>query len=112
MPNIRRNAWQSSSRWSEEEAAEAVEEWKNSGLGPAEFARRNGITAWRLYWWRRRLAGTAAIEVSRSTFVPATIVGADVARVSVRVSTDVVIEVEGAEAAWVATLIGELRRQR
>jgi hypothetical protein len=34
-----------------------VQSWQASGLSQAEFCRRRGIPAWKLRWWRKRLAG-------------------------------------------------------
>jgi hypothetical protein len=33
-----------------------VQQWKESGKGAREFARKNGVTPWVLYYWRQRAA--------------------------------------------------------
>jgi len=44
-----------------------VSEWERSGLEAQEFARRHGLTAKRLRWWRWRIRATAdgATSVAR-----------------------------------------------
>jgi hypothetical protein len=36
--------------------------WRESGLRPGEFCRRHGLSSKRLYQWRKRLAGPAALS--------------------------------------------------
>lgn len=57
-----------SSYWSEAEAQAVLEACEASGLSVAEFARRHGLGAQRLRWWKKRRAeevGPAALS-----FVP------------------------------------------
>ena len=39
-----------------------VESWRSSGLGAAEFCRREGLPVRRFYQWRKRLSAVAAAE--------------------------------------------------
>jgi hypothetical protein len=41
--------------WSAEQARRVVDEWKQSGVTVAEFARKRGLVPERLYLWRKRL---------------------------------------------------------
>jgi transposase-like protein len=45
----------SQSRWTAEQARSVLAEWEHSGLSVAQFARRRGLEAERLYRWQRRL---------------------------------------------------------
>jgi hypothetical protein len=95
-------------RWTEDDARAAVDAWKRSGLGAHRFARRHGITAQRLYWWRDRLAGQSPVSL-----VPGEIIGvADDskdghARVVIRLG-EAAVEITGASPAWIARLVREL----
>jgi hypothetical protein len=64
--------------WTEDEARAALERWRQSGDTIAAFARAQRVSAPRLYWWRRRLAATAAATAPRPEIrlAPATIVSA------------------------------------
>jgi hypothetical protein len=42
-------------RRSRDEGKALVEQWRESGLGPAEFCRARGIAEQRLHYWKRRL---------------------------------------------------------
>ena len=44
--------------WGEEEARRSLTELARSGQTIAEFARRRGISAQRVYYWKKRLAET------------------------------------------------------
>ena len=46
--------------WGEPEAREALSELADSGESIAEFARRRGVSAQRIYYWKKRIAQTAA----------------------------------------------------
>lgn len=56
-----------SSYWSEAEAQAVLEAYEASGLSVAEFARRHGLGAQRLRWWKKRRAEQEGPELS---FVP------------------------------------------
>ena len=55
------------------EWARRVERWQRSGLGAAEFARREGLDARQLSWWKWRL-GRSAAEPGSPTLVPVRVV--------------------------------------
>jgi transposase-like protein len=42
-------------RWTAAEGRRVLAAWAESGLCVSEFARRHGVTAHRLHWWRKRL---------------------------------------------------------
>lgn len=48
--------WQ---QWSEGEVRKALVELAESGESLAQFARRKGVSAQRVYYWKKRLAQTA-----------------------------------------------------
>jgi transposase len=98
------------SEWTEEEARTALERWRQSGDTIAAFARAQGVSAPRLYWWRRRLSGTAPDPRPEIRLAPATILPVAAATVEVRLPSGVVVEVAGASPSWTAALIAELTR--
>ena len=98
-------------RWTEDEAKAVLDEWKQSGLSGAEFARQHDLVPQRLYWWRERLG-----ESESATFLPVvlrpeaalTALGSRVlitSRGGVRIE---VSECDAKTAAWVATLLRSL----
>lgn len=102
---------EATSEWTEDDARRALERWQQSGETIAAFARAQGVSAPRLYWWRRRLSATAPAPDPRSEIrlAPATILSAAVT-VEVRLPSGVVVEVTGASASWTAAMIAELTR--
>lgn len=56
-----------SNYWTEAEAQAVLEAYEASGLSVAEFARRQGLGAQRLRWWKKRRAEEAGPALS---FVP------------------------------------------
>jgi len=48
--------------------------WRRSGLSLSAFARRHGVHAERLRWWRKRL-GTAENKRTALAFMPAVVSG-------------------------------------
>ena len=56
-----------SNYWSEAEAQAVLEAYEASGLSVAEFARRHGLGAQRLRWWKKRRAEETGAALS---FVP------------------------------------------
>ena len=99
------------SEWTEDEARTALARWRQSGQTIAAYARAHGVSAPRLYWWRRRLRATApAAELGRELrLAPATIVSTG-AMVELRLPSGVVVEVTGASPSWTAAMIVELTR--
>jgi transposase-like protein len=55
---------QGSRPWSEDEARRVIDAWRESGETVAAFARREGLVAHRVYWWRGRLGGGPLPAVS------------------------------------------------
>jgi transposase-like protein len=102
---------EATSEWTEDEARTALERWRRSGDTIAAFARTHGVSAPRLYWWRRRLSATAvaADPSPEIRLAPATILSA-AATVEVRLPSGVVVEVMGASPSWTAAMIAELTR--
>lgn len=100
--------------WTPNDARRVLDEWQRSGTTLAEFARRQGLSAARLYWWRRRLKRPAPAALA---LVPAMVTARPVpptgrtTEVTVRVG-DVAIEVADATRSWVAALVAELARSR
>ena len=101
--------------WTPDDARRVLDEWRRAGTTLAEFARRHGLSAARLYWWRRRLPRLTSTAL---TLVPATVTAlpapatrARATDVTVRVG-DVAIEVAAATPSWVAALVAELARPR
>lgn len=73
----------------------------------AAFARRHGVGAARLYWWKRRLAASPASTTL--SLVPATIITREAA-IAIRLPGEITIEVANASPSWVASIIAELTR--
>ena len=99
--------------WTPDDARRVLDEWQRTGATIAEFARRQGLSAARLYWWRRRLPRLTSTAL---TLVPAMVTAAPAPAthatdVTVRVG-DVAIEVAAATPSWVAALVAELARSR
>ncbi len=55
-----RGSWSWSTRWTAEEAREALRVQAASGQSVAAFARAEGLPPSRLYWWRSRLSPTSS----------------------------------------------------
>ena len=97
--------------WTEEAARTALERWRQSGQTIAAYARAHGVSAPRLYWWRRRLRtpAPAAALGPEVRLAPATIISTG-ATVELRLPSGVVVEVTGASPSWTAAMIVELTR--
>jgi transposase-like protein len=80
------------SEWTEDDARTALERWRQSGDTIAAFARAYGVSAPRLYWWRRRLSAAVPEARPEIRLAPATILSA-AAMVEVRLPNGVVVEV-------------------
>ena len=110
-------------RWTAERARAVLAEQEKSGESLSAFARRPGLQAQRLYWWRKRLAEWGAAEPEGGQRLVA-VVTPEVSRapsetasaVQVRLRCgEVEIEVTGAAAlppSWLAELVRELRAAR
>ena len=51
------------SKWTEVEARAALRACRRSGLSMAEYAKRHGIVAQRLYWWSKKLGDSIDEDV-------------------------------------------------
>ena len=106
----------SSREWTEQDARLVLAQWQQSGTTLAAFAREQGMSAPRLYWWRRRLqrpkAGTRALTAAVSTLVPAKVVARSDsgAAVMIRLASGVEIEISNASPSWLAALVAEMAR--
>jgi len=103
--------------WTPDDARILLDEWQRSGDSLAAFARRRGIAAHRLYWWRRKLSPASAASLS---LIPATImrneeaVGSSTAAITIRLPNGVSIEIASASASpsLVAGIVAELTRSQ
>src|SRR5262245_63791461 len=98
-------------RWTEADARLLMREWKRSGLRLWTFARERGITPQRLAWWHQRLERRAR-PTSKVSLVPARVVastGSDAAvGVVVQLPNGIAIDLGGASASFVASLVRDL----
>lgn len=113
----RKSGWR---QWTAGEAREVLAAWKRSGLPLATFARRRGLSAERVRWWRQRLGDWRGGGEERARLVP--VVVTDAARdqsagasgmVRVHAPGGVVVEitaVEAVPASWVSALVLGLAR--
>jgi transposase-like protein len=98
--------------WVPDDARRVLDECSRGGTTLAEFARRHGYSAKRLYWWRRRLA-TEPAELTALSLVPATVTDravAAAAAITIRLPNGIGIEAPGATPAWIAAVVAELGR--
>jgi transposase-like protein len=112
MSSKKRAGSQSQPRWSESEAEEILALLDESGQSVAAFAREQGLTPQRLYWWRNRLGRGSPAETDVD-LVPVQITdGARVASeavVVVRLMSGIVLEVPpAASPRWAAALVRAL----
>jgi transposase-like protein len=92
-------------RWTAEEARQVLAAQEASGESLAGFARKRGLKAQRLQWWRSRLA---AWEQPAQTLVPAVVEARALPAVRLRVAGVEVEIAEPVEAGWLAELIRRL----
>ncbi len=95
--------------WTDDDARRILDEWRRSGDSIAAFARKHGVAAPRLYWWRKKL-GAAARTASALSLVPATIITDGGAALTIRLPGEIAIELASASPSWVAAMIAELTR--
>jgi transposase-like protein len=102
--------------WTDDDARVALDEWRRSGESIAAFARKHGVAAPRLYWWKKKLRAPMAASSARSkpttpmlSLVPASILLAGAA-LTIRLPGEVSIEVANASPSWVAAIVAELTR--
>jgi hypothetical protein len=95
-------------QWTEAEARAALEEFAASGESAAGFARRKGISAGRMAYWRKRLSAGAT-----PAFVPVTVPSVSSPRWLEIRSAGVVVRVrEDLDVEHVARLVEALGRRR
>lgn len=99
--------------WTEREARMVLSKAADSGLSLAAFARKHGLCAQRLYWWRDRVGRPSAARL-----VPVTVlsppavrdVGAACTTVEVRTPSGFVVRVPpGADVQDVATALRAIK---
>jgi transposase-like protein len=106
----------SSREWTEHDARLVLAQWQQSGTTLAAFARAQGMSAPRLYWWRRRLqrpkAVARALTAAVATLVPAKVVARvdSGAAVTIRLPSGVEIEISNASPSWLAAMVAEMAR--
>ena len=104
-------------QWTAAEAGRVLKAWRASGLPLATFARRRGLCAERVRWWRRRLDDGHAPLEELPRLVPAVVTGVApsvlTAAITVRAGGDVVVEIADVGAvppAWVSELVRGIAR--
>lgn len=113
-------AWvrEGSAHWTMERARTALAEFAASGESAAGFARRNGITRQRLYYWAKRVARADASPVVRAEIpkfvairLPTSAPVAPSGWVEVAVGDTVVRIRESLDVEQVARLVAAIARQ-
>jgi hypothetical protein len=107
-------------QWTAEDARRVLEAWRASGLPLATFARRRGLCAERVRWWRLRLSDwQRAPGEERPQLAPAVVTGLPPVPavagsvVTVRAPGDVVVEIAdvgAVPASWLSALVIGLAR--
>ncbi len=107
-------------RWSADEARQVLDEWAASGESLHAFAQGRGLVPQRLWWWQKRLGskqrsrGTDRETIATApAFLPVTVKPVEAEPVPATVETAGGLRVElrtldGASAAWVASLVKAL----
>jgi len=101
----------SKQHWSPEVAQRVLEACEGGGLSQARFCREHGLQAKRLSWWRKRLRAWGAVPAAaeRVRFAPAVVRGTAPTQIQIRLPGEVAIEISGASASFVASVVSELR---
>jgi hypothetical protein len=106
--------------WTEAHAKRLLEAHEKSGVSLAEFARREGVRARRLQWWRDRLRSQRASKSEATTFAPAVVKkaarvvlarGAAVVIVARSGATIEVSDPARVSPSWIAAVVRELERR-
>lgn len=92
--------------WTDDDARAVLAEWRRTKQPLGTFARKNGLVANRLYWWRKRLKE----PVTQIAFAPAVVESEVEVAIVVRVASNVTIEIANASTRMIAELVGELTR--
>lgn len=98
-------------RWTEDEAGAALDELARSGESAADFARRRGVSAQRIRYWKKRLGE----RTEQPAFVALTL--PDVAAVrhstlEVRIDDIIVAVPLHSDVEQVASLVSAIARRR
>lgn len=99
--------------WSTDDARRVLAACDESRLTQAAFCRQHGLQPKRLSWWRKRLRewDASASPAGGVRFVPAVVPPGKAMQVKIRLPGEVAIEIAGAEASFVASLMRELRER-
>lgn len=95
--------------WTEDDARRVLAAQRRSGEPIAAFARAQGLTAARLYWWKKRLA-SSMVPPSTMTLIPAAVIADEGAAVVIRTPGGIAIEAANASPSWVAAVVAALVR--
>jgi transposase-like protein len=109
------------SHWKRADAARVLCDWRRSGESMAAFARRHGLGAHRLHWWRDRVED--AVEEASVRLVPAVVRPAPLLTLRPASPQEaVVVEVDGIRVSisdpqetdprWVAAVVSALRGEK
>ncbi len=94
--------------WGEGEAREALAELSRSGESIVEFTRRRGISAQRIYYWKKRIAETAS---ARPAFVAVPLASASAALIEIAVAGVTIRVREDVDAERLAEIVDVLARR-
>lgn len=104
-------------QWTSGHAGRQLRAWRASGLSLGTFARRRGLSAQRLRWWRDRLSDWEETAAVAPGLAPAVVTGALAApasaSVTVRLPSGAVLELAdaaGVPPAWLVAVVGGLSR--
>lgn len=99
------------SAWTEDEARRILESWQRSGDTLAAFARKLGVGASRLYYWKKRLGSPTPTERPALSLIPATVVTTSTEpMIAIRLPGGIELDVANASPNWVAAMVAELAR--
>jgi hypothetical protein len=93
--------------WTEDDARRVLAAQQRSSESIAAFARAQGLTAARLYWWKKRLASSAT-PISTMTLIPAAVIADADTAVVIRTPGGIEIEAANASPSWVAAVVAAL----
>ena len=103
-------------QWTAAEARRVLKAWRASGLPLATFARKRGLCAERVRWWRQRLGDGHAPREELLKLVPAVVTGLPPSTANTALTVragDVVVEIADVSAvppAWVSALVSGIAR--
>jgi transposase-like protein len=97
-----------SMEWTEDDARQVLDEWRQSGQTIAAFARAHRMSAPRLYWWRRRLPKGGAVARAMSLVPVKVVTRLEVAAAVIRLPSGIAIEIANASPSLVAAIVREL----